>query len=142
MEENEKKKYDNGRKFIPGVYKHFNDEKHRYYAIGLVQNGESEGEDYSDDDENIVNDDLFQMIRAKHTETMKYVLVAVMQDGRMFSDVEEDLILYKALYDDGAYYVRPDKMFMSVVDKEKYPEATQTFRLENQDFHYGGISRY
>ncbi|MBR2875741.1 MAG: DUF1653 domain-containing protein [Clostridia bacterium] len=49
-------------------------------------------------------------------------------------DAESDaeVVVYKALYDDGKMFVRNKDNFLSEVDHEKYPEASQKFRFQLQ----------
>ena len=56
----------------------------------------------------------------------------IVEDIAINSEDNEEYVVYRALYGERTLYIRPLQMFLSEVDKEKYPNTKQTYRFELQ----------
>lgn len=65
----------------------------------------------------------------RHFKGDYYLVEGVARD----SENGEPCVIYRKLYGDGELWVRPLAMFLSRVDREKYPDVTQEYRFALQD---------
>ena len=67
----------------------------------------------------------------KHFKGNLYKVINIGYDSETnINGISKKLVIYKALYDDHKIWVRPYDMFVSKVDKEKYPDVLQEYRFE------------
>lgn len=65
----------------------------------------------------------------KHFKGNYYLVIDIAYD----SETKEKMVIYRRLYDDMSLWVRPLDMFLSEVDKVKYPHVEQKYRFELQN---------
>ena len=65
----------------------------------------------------------------RHFKGDYYLVEAVARD----SETNADMVIYRKLYGDGGLWVRPLSMFLSKVDRDKYPEVSQEYRFQIQE---------
>ncbi len=101
----------------------------------LEKTGQIKQEDGMERDENfrfpigtIVQHFKREMITDEERASNKY-LYRIM-DYAEHTETGEMLMIYQALYGDFRTYARPLRMFMSEVDREKYPDVKQKYRFE------------
>ena len=64
----------------------------------------------------------------KHFKGNYYLVEDICYD----SENMQEMVIYRALYDDNKLWVRPKKDFLSKVDHKKYPHIKQKYRFELQ----------
>lgn len=61
-----------------------------------------------------------------HFKNNKYLIITIAEH----TETKEKFVVYKALYGEYKDYIRSLDMFMSEVDRNKYPNAKQRYRFE------------
>ncbi len=62
----------------------------------------------------------------RHFKGNEYEILHIALD----SETMEKVVVYRALYGERGVWVRPLEMFLSPVDRKKYPDVKQTYRFE------------
>lgn len=57
----------------------------------------------------------------------------LVEDIATHSETKDKYVVYRGLYGNNELYIRPLEMFLSKVDKIKYPNAQQEYRFELQE---------
>ena len=57
----------------------------------------------------------------------------MVEDIATHSETREKYVVYRALYGEHNLYIRPYDMFLSEMDREKYPNVEQQYRFQLQN---------
>ncbi len=66
----------------------------------------------------------------KHFKGNLYKVLMIGYDSETNNENLKKLVIHEALYGDHKIWVRPYDMFVSKIDKEKYPDINQEYRFE------------
>lgn len=115
---------------VPGLYKHFKGQK--YVTVGIATSIPG-----------IPKDLKIHRTVAIHTEHQRRISIWDMCGELRFYGEKEDepLVVYVCITGKnvGKMYARPIQMFMSEVDREKYPTVEQNSRFEKLEDEIYGI---
>lgn len=118
----------------PCIYRHF---KGKYYAtMGLSKAIDSNYiekicETYNE--KGSTKNKIKYKLDVKHTELDENIFIYRDLNGNFYHQKEKDnndLVLYKTLYDDTGVFSRPLDMFLSKVDRDRYFNPIQEYRFE------------
>ena len=56
----------------------------------------------------------------------------IVEDVAIHSETKEEYVVYRQLYGECKLFIRLKAMFLSEVDREKYPNVVQKYRFELQ----------
>ena len=65
----------------------------------------------------------------KHFKNKYYIV----EDVAYHSETQEEYVVYRRLYGDNSLWIREQDMFLSPVDRKKYPSVDQKWRFELVD---------
>ena len=107
-------------------------QKYRFERIDIFENKEDiNSKSKIQNTSKLINIDSTDLLKGiyRHFKGDHYLVEDVVLD----SETKEPYVYYRALYGNLESYVRPYEMFMSLVDKEKYPDVQQKYRFQFQN---------